>query len=516
MTAMSTNESTDPVVLLHHQHHHNNIATTAVAASLSSSSSSSLNNIANNSSSLGSSSSTSSQEIISPMNNNTIHNKTTNKNTNTNIDTPNNTTNNTAISTDKTHSLETTAAAASSVYSPQRSSLAHDPNLTPIASAAQRNTSTNRTIKRGNSQRTGGAATGTETTNASSYTPNNNTASNNTNMMMSITPQQLQQHSEKTLVAGDSTGTDCYTTTPLRSPDYRTSTPLSNLHGVVAMQAIPRHSSSILNNTHDPYSAAAAEHANGFHNHHSTTEAQVDALFSPVAQFLHDHGVHGTTTVHEHPAHNGDDTLHNHTVWNDEDDEHHEDDGSMTRPDDSCDDDEDDEDDDRFNPWLFISALPPYETAISGRSPVPLLPPLLVDPLPQFSSNVNDTPNKQQQQRKKKTLVLDLDETLVHCKVEPVPNCDFVFAVPFCGQTYQVHVQCRPYLQEFLQAVSPHFEVVVFTASQRVYAEALLDILDPGTCILLHERFPTGSILLEKNSRIQSNTILSQSLQKAN
>lgn len=66
------------------------------------------------------------------------------------------------------------------------------------------------------------------------------------------------------------------------------------------------------------------------------------------------------------------------------------------------------------------------------------------------------------------TLVLDLDETLVHCTVEPVPDPDMVFPVEFNGVQYQVHVRKRPHLEEFLLRVSKMFEVVVFTASQQV------------------------------------------------
>ena len=66
------------------------------------------------------------------------------------------------------------------------------------------------------------------------------------------------------------------------------------------------------------------------------------------------------------------------------------------------------------------------------------------------------------------TLVLDLDETLVHCTVEPVPDPDMVFPVEFNGVQYQVHVRKRPHLEEFLARVSKMFEVVVFTASQQV------------------------------------------------
>lgn len=43
----------------------------------------------------------------------------------------------------------------------------------------------------------------------------------------------------------------------------------------------------------------------------------------------------------------------------------------------------------------------------------------------------------------------------------------------------QVYVRKRPHLDLFLAAVAELFEVVVFTASQQVYAERLLNMIDP-------------------------------------
>lgn len=79
---------------------------------------------------------------------------------------------------------------------------------------------------------------------------------------------------------------------------------------------------------------------------------------------------------------------------------------------------------------------------------------------------------------KKKCLILDLDETLVHLSFKYLRNADFVIPVEIDNVTHHVYVIKRPGVDEFLQKVGQWYEVVVFTASVLKYGNPLLDKLD--------------------------------------
>jgi len=78
----------------------------------------------------------------------------------------------------------------------------------------------------------------------------------------------------------------------------------------------------------------------------------------------------------------------------------------------------------------------------------------------------------------KKTLVLDLDETLVHSSFKPIPDPDFIVPVEIEDVTHKVYVLKRPHVDEFLKTVGPLYEIVIFTASLSKYADPVLDLLD--------------------------------------
>jgi RNA polymerase II subunit A small phosphatase-like protein len=78
-----------------------------------------------------------------------------------------------------------------------------------------------------------------------------------------------------------------------------------------------------------------------------------------------------------------------------------------------------------------------------------------------------------------KTLVLDLDETLVHSTFRFTPAAEIVITVEIDGKSHKVYVLKRPGVDEFLARLTPVWETVAYTASMAKYADQVLDILDP-------------------------------------
>ena len=83
------------------------------------------------------------------------------------------------------------------------------------------------------------------------------------------------------------------------------------------------------------------------------------------------------------------------------------------------------------------------------------------------------------QNLKKKTLILDLDETLVHSGFNPFSRrSDFTLNVNIEGKNHIIYVLKRPHVDEFLKEMSQYYEIIIFTASISQYASPLLDQLD--------------------------------------
>mmetsp|Transcript_25359 Transcript_25359/g.25093 ORF Transcript_25359/g.25093 Transcript_25359/m.25093 type:complete len:102 (-) Transcript_25359:171-476(-) len=90
-----------------------------------------------------------------------------------------------------------------------------------------------------------------------------------------------------------------------------------------------------------------------------------------------------------------------------------------------------------------------------------------------------------------KTIIFDLDETLVHCVDEPeTDNPHVVLKVTFpTGETVDAGINIRPYAIECLKEANKYFQVVVFTASHQSYADVVLDYLDPNRELIQHRLY---------------------------
>ena len=81
---------------------------------------------------------------------------------------------------------------------------------------------------------------------------------------------------------------------------------------------------------------------------------------------------------------------------------------------------------------------------------------------------------------KKKTLVLDLDETLVHSNFFPFTSrpSDVIIQIEIENEIHDIHVLVRPFVKEFLEHMSKFYEIIIFTASLSKYANPLLNQID--------------------------------------
>ncbi|PIA51140.1 hypothetical protein AQUCO_01100167v1 [Aquilegia coerulea] len=140
---------------------------------------------------------------------------------------------------------------------------------------------------------------------------------------------------------------------------------------------------------------------------------------------------------------------------------------------------EDVEELDYFDPYLFIKTLPDLSSVVPTYRPM-LLP-------------------KQTRSCPPTTLVLDLDETLVHSSLEACDNADFTFPVNFNLMKHTVYVRCRPHLMDFMERVASLFEIIIFTASQSIYAEQLLNVLDPRRRLFRHRVYRDSCVFVEGN-----------------
>lgn len=147
---------------------------------------------------------------------------------------------------------------------------------------------------------------------------------------------------------------------------------------------------------------------------------------------------------------------------------------------------------DYYDPYYFIKHIPPQDE--SQRSRAAVLP-----------CKTRKTPDY--------TLVLDLDETLVHCSLTDMIDYEFTFPITFQDVQYEVFVKTRPHFREFLEKMSDFYEIIIFTASKKVYADKLISIIDPDKRLVRHRLFREHCICVQGNY-VKDLSILGRDLTK--
>ena len=136
-------------------------------------------------------------------------------------------------------------------------------------------------------------------------------------------------------------------------------------------------------------------------------------------------------------------------------------------------------------------------------------------PLPQEVIKSKEV-NLEKKSRGGKTVIFDLDETLVHCVMDP-NKAEVVIPVQLpTGESTLIGFNIRPFALECLEAASQLHEVVVFTASSKNYADQVLDYLDPSRTLIHHRLYRDSCIMTNgvyvKDLRILKNRTLEDTI----
>lgn len=111
--------------------------------------------------------------------------------------------------------------------------------------------------------------------------------------------------------------------------------------------------------------------------------------------------------------------------------------------------------------------------------------------------------------KEKKTLILDLDETLVHCDEDLSKPKQIQIPIKFAGgEVVDCGVTLRPFAREFVALMSQFFEIVIFTASHSCYANIILNLIDPENRYVNYRLFRESCIETEEGIFIKDLRIL--------
>ncbi|KAJ8901419.1 hypothetical protein NDN08_007265 [Rhodosorus marinus] len=112
----------------------------------------------------------------------------------------------------------------------------------------------------------------------------------------------------------------------------------------------------------------------------------------------------------------------------------------------------------------------------------------------------------------KKALVLDLDETLVHAHMDLDGHYDALLEFWTKDNVEVLAVNLRPHLRTFLMTVAMWYDVYIFTAAAREYADPLVNMIDVGGVV--KGRFFRDSCLTTKLGSVKDLSLVQNDLRK--
>lgn len=114
----------------------------------------------------------------------------------------------------------------------------------------------------------------------------------------------------------------------------------------------------------------------------------------------------------------------------------------------------------------------------------------------------------------KKVLVLDMDETLIHCEETRMSQDDIEIDIPIENNFQKAYVSIRPYAISFLKKASKYFEIIVFTASEKCYADVILNEMDPQGEYIHHRLYREHCVRLHNKVYSKDLSIINRDLSR--
>lgn len=112
-----------------------------------------------------------------------------------------------------------------------------------------------------------------------------------------------------------------------------------------------------------------------------------------------------------------------------------------------------------------------------------------------------------------KTVVFDLDETLVHCNEDINLKSDFKIPIQLPNGTFfEAGINVRPHTQSVLAELSKYCEIIVFTASHANYANKIINYLDPQSKWISYRLFRDNCILTPQGVHIKDLRVINRNL----